>query len=171
MSSEREFVAATFKRHDGRIIARFVITLDYDVDEVWVTLTDAAGLAEWLAPGRIEARQGGTVRLDFPDSGIVIDSTVSEIEPWRVLEYSWSKAGEPLRPIRFMLESAGAGTTLTLTLSVPGAEDAGRTAAGWAAHLEMLAAALAGAPIPFPFEVFKTAREAYRAQLASDQPV
>jgi hypothetical protein len=59
---------------------------------------------------------------------------------------------------------------LVLTLSVPDGEDAGRSAAGWAAHLEMLAAALAGAPIKFPFEVFKAARDSYRAQLAEGQP-
>jgi len=33
----------------------------------------------------------------------------------------------------------------------------------------MLAALLAGAPMKFPFEVFKAARDAYRAELAETQ--
>ena len=56
---------------------------------------------------------------------------------------------------------------LDLTLLMPASEDAGRSCAGWDAHLEMLAAALAGVPIKFPFELFKAARDAYRVQLAA----
>ena len=159
------FRTATFERRDGRIVARFSLILENPVDEVWAALTEPARIVDWLAPGEIEPRLGGAVKLNFVDSGIVIDSTVSAFEPTRVLEYSWSGPGEPLRPIRFELEAVGADTGLVLTLSVPAEEDAGRSAAGWAAHLEMLAAALAGASIKFPFELFKAARELYRAKL------
>jgi uncharacterized protein YndB with AHSA1/START domain len=163
------FPAALFDRGDGRTTAGFRLTLESPVEKVWAALTEPARFADWLAPGEIDPRPGGVVRLNFPDSGIVIDSTVSAIEPMRVLEYSWSRPGEPDRPIRFELQAAGAGTGLAVSLGVPAEEDAARTAAGWAAHLEMLAAALAGAPIKFPFEVFKAAREDYRARLAAAQ--
>jgi len=158
-----------FERRDGRVVARFALTLEHAPDAVWAALTVPAKFVSWLAPGDIDPRPGGVVKLNFPDSGIVIDSTISAFEAGRVLEYSWSGPGEPLRPIRFELGPTGAATGLVVTLSVPAEEDAARTAAGWAAHLEMLAAALAGAPIKFPFEVFKAAREAYRARLAVDQ--
>jgi uncharacterized protein YndB with AHSA1/START domain len=161
------FQDAAFEHRDGRVVARFGMTLDNHVEEVWEALTVPARMVDWLAPGDIELRPGGAVKLNFVDSGIVIDSAISAYEPMRVLEYSWSSPGEPLRPIRFELEPVGAATGLALTLSVPADEDAGRSAAGWAAHLDMLAAALAGAPIKFPFEIFKAAREAYRARLAS----
>ena len=157
-----------FERRDGRVVARFSVTLDHAADTVWAALTVPARFVSWLAPGDIDPRPGGAVKLNFPDSGIVIDSTISAFEPGRLLEYSWSGPGEPLRPIRFELQPKGGATGLVVTLSVPAEEDAARTAAGWAAHLEMLAAALAGAPIKFPFEVFKTAREDYRARLAAD---
>jgi uncharacterized protein YndB with AHSA1/START domain len=166
--AEQLFLSATFERRDRRTVARFTVTLEHAQETVWGALTVPARLAEWLAPGDIDPRPGGSVRLNFPDSGIVIDSAVSEIAPPLVLQYSWSRAGEPERPLRFELEPAGAATRLAVSLSVPADEDAGRTAAGWAAHLEMLAAALAGAPIKFPFEVFKAAREDYRARLAAD---
>lgn len=163
------FRTATFERRDGRVIARFGLTLENHLDEVWDALTLPARMVDWLAPGQIDPRPGGAVKLNFVDSGIVIDSRVSDIDPGRVLEYSWSGPGEPERPIRFELEPVGSAVGLVLTLSVPAEEDAGRSAAGWAAHLEMLAAALAGVPIKFPFEVFKAARDEYRARLAADQ--
>jgi uncharacterized protein YndB with AHSA1/START domain len=160
------FRTATFERQESRVVARFGTTLENHVDEVWEALTVPARIVDWLAPGDIDPRPGGAVKLNFVDSGIVIDSTISDVAPMRVLEFSWSGPGEPERPVRFELEPVGSVTGLVMTLSVPAEEDAGRSAAGWAAHLEMLAAALAGAPIKFPFDVFKAAREEYRARLA-----
>ena len=158
-----------FERDGDRVVARFGVTLAAPPDTVWTAFTQPARFVDWLAPGEVEPRLGGAMKLNFPDSGIVIDSRISAFEPGRVLEYSWSRPGEPDRPIRFELASAGSATALVLTLSAPVEEDASRTAAGWAAHLEMLAAALAGAPIAFPFATFKAAREDYRARLAADQ--
>lgn len=163
------FHGAVFERWEGRVKARFGMTLENHLDEVWAALTEPVRMVDWLAPCEIDPSLGGAIKLNFVDSGIIIDSTISDIEPWRVLEYSWSGPGEPTRPIRFELEPVGAAVGLVLTLEVPAEEDAGRAAAGWAAHLEMLAAALAGAPIKFPFEVFKVARETYRARLALDK--
>lgn len=141
--------------------------LDHAAAAVWGMLTDPARLPQWLAPGEIELHVGGRAKLDFIDSGTVIDSTVSACEPGAVLEYSWSGPGEPVRPVRWRLDVEGpAACRLTLTLTTPAGEDAGRGAAGWEAHLEMLAAALEGVPIKFPFERFKAARDAYRALLA-----
>ncbi len=159
------YETATFAREPGRIIARFGMTLDNHVEEVWEALTAPAKIIDWLAPGEIEPKPGGRVKLNFVDSGIVIDSTVNAIEPLKILEFSWSGPGEPDRPIRFDLEPVGAATALHLTLSVPETEDAGRAAAGWAAHLDMLAATLAGASTRFPFDVFKAAREVFRERL------
>lgn len=141
--------------------------LEHPAAMVWSLLTDPARLPEWLAPGTSELREGGRAVLDFADSGTVIDSLVSACEPGALLEYSWSGPGEPLRPVRWALQPNGPGACrLTLTLSSPAGEDAGRSAAGWEAHLEMLAAALEGVPIRFPFERFKAAREAYRYLMA-----
>jgi uncharacterized protein YndB with AHSA1/START domain len=132
---------------------------------LWAYLTDSAKLPLWLAPGEIDLRVGGRARLDFIDSGIVIDSIVSQCAPGRVLAYSWSGPGETLRPVTWTLAAAPFGTRLTLTLDMPASEDVARACAGWEAHLEMLAAALEGVPIKFPFERFKATREAYRARL------
>jgi uncharacterized protein YndB with AHSA1/START domain len=146
--------------------ARMTRRFDPAPAELWRALTDPAFLPLWLAPGRIEPQVGGAVRLHFADSGTVIASGVSAFEAGQLLEYSWSQPGEPTRPVRWEIGPDGEGTALTLTLRVPQGEDPGKACAGWEAHLQMLAAALAGAPIEFPFETFKAAREAYRTWLA-----
>ena len=141
--------------------------LDHSAATLWRFLTEPSLLAQWLAPGEIELRPGGRARLDFVDSGTVIDSAVTAFDPGTLLEYSWSGPGEPLRPVRWSLDIEGPqACRLTLTLTTPAGDDAGRGAAGWEAHLDMLAAALEGVPIRFPFERFKAARDAYRARLA-----
>ncbi len=139
--------------------------VEHSTATLWAFLTDPAKLPLWLAPGEIELKVGGRARLDFVDSGILIDSIVSQFKPGEVLEYSWSGPGETLRPVCWGLEPTGAGTRLTLTLDMPASEDVARSCAGWEAHLEMLAAALEGVPIKFPFERFKATREAYKARL------
>ena len=164
--TEPAFLTARFTPDAGAMHADFSLTLDNHLEEVWAAITEPAWLVKWLAPGEIELHDGGAARLDFGESGAVIDSRVSAFEPLRLLEYSWSTPGEPLRPLRWVLEPIGPTTLLQLRLSVPLKEDAGRAAAGWAAHLEMLQAALIGVPAKFPFEVFKAARDGYREQLS-----
>lgn len=165
--TEPAFGQAKFARNGDVMEAKMKRVLDDSLDRVWVALTDSEELVKWLAPGEIELWEGGSAKLNFTDSGIVIDSKVTAIEPLSVLEYSWSGPGEPLRPVRWDMRPKGDEVELDLTLLMPASEDAGRSCAGWDAHLEMLAAALAGVPIKFPFELFKAARDAYRVQLAA----
>lgn len=154
------------ERKGNRIEARITRRFPYPPQQVWEFLTGSAKLAQWLAPGAIDARVGGLAQLNFVDSGIVIDSEITACEPHRTLCYSWGKFGDPPRPVRWDLDRDGVGTRLTLTLGVPSDEDVARSCAGWEAHLEMLAAALEGVPIKFPFERFQASREAYKRMLA-----
>jgi len=154
--------------HDGDVVvARMTRISSHPPPAIWRMFTAPELLARWLAPGRIEPRLGGAVRLDFADSGAVIDSEVSAFEAGRVLEISWSAPGEPVRPVRWEVAASGNGSVLTLAVRTPPGEDPGRACAGWEAHLAMLLAALDGAPIKFPFEIFKAAREAYRPIVAA----
>jgi uncharacterized protein YndB with AHSA1/START domain len=130
-------------------------------------LTEPDALAQWLAPGSMELRRGGSVRIDFADSGTTIESRVLELDPPRLLAYSWSSGDEPERPLRFELAQAGNGTRLVLTVRVPAGEDIAKACAGFDAHLEMLAAALEGVPIRFPLDHYLEARRAY-GQLRPD---
>ena len=165
MTEENEALG-TIERGDGYYEAHLQRVLDHDQEAVWAMLTEPARIVEWLAPGEIELRKGGSAKLDFVDSGIVIDSTVSECEAPYLLEYSWSGPGEPLRPLRWETEQRQDGTRLTLSLRSPEDEDIARTCAGWEAHLMMLMAAIEGVPIKFPFDHFMATREQYRQMLA-----
>ena len=151
---------------DGKYRARLERTLDHSPAAVWAMLTDPEKMVDWLAPGEIELKKGGAARLNFVDSGIVIDSLVTACEPEKLLEYSWSGPGEPERPVRYEIEASADQSRLVLTLMTPDDEDIARSCAGWEAHLMMLLAAIEGVPIKFPFERFQSTREYYNQQLA-----
>lgn len=148
-----------------RLEARLERIVEHDRREVWRMLTDPAALVNWLAPAEIDARKGGRIHIDFPESGAIIDSRITEFDPPGLLAYSWSSGDEPGRPLRWQLESLGTETRLALTLRLPGDEDIAKAAAGWDAHIEMLLAALEGVPIRFPVDHFLEARRLYGAQL------
>lgn len=166
MSSE-EIQLGAVRRAGNSYQARIERTLEHDRADVWKMLTDSSLLPQWLAPGSLSSSKGGLAKLDFPESGASVESTVTELDPPRLIEYSWSKPGERARPLRWETVAVPCGTLLSLTLTIPDDEDIARSCAGWDAHLEMFAAAMEGVPIRFPFERFKTAREAYRALLVS----
>lgn len=147
---ERGYYKATLKR-----------VIEHDIENVWEILTNPDRFVDWLAPGKIELAEGGAAKLNFEDSGIVIDSIVSKCKEYSVLEYSWSSGDEPLRPVCWQLDEVNGSTQLTLVLGVPVDEDVARSCAGWEAHLMMLLAAIEGVPIKFPFERFVSTREAY----------
>jgi uncharacterized protein YndB with AHSA1/START domain len=150
---------------DGVYHARLERLLPHPPAAVWAMLTEPAKMIDWLAPGEIELKEGGAAKLNFVDSGIVIDSIVTAFEPDRVLEYSWSSPGEPERPVRYEIQPEGDETRLVLQLTTPDDEDIARSCAGWEAHLMMLLAAIEGVPIKFPFERFQSTREIYNSQL------
>jgi len=165
--SDDDAELGTIKRTRGCFEARLERFLEHDQTSVWAMLTDPARLPEWLAPGELSQRKGGPAKLNFPESGTIINSTVSAIDAPRLIEYSWSGPGEPERPVRWETVAQDGGTRLILTLRIPDTEDIARSCAGWEAHLQMLLAAVEGVPIKFPFERFKATRESYKALVAA----
>lgn len=153
----------TIRRLDSGFEARLARVFEHSRGAVWRMLTEPQTLAQWLAPGSIELRAGGSVHIDFADSGTIIDSIVAGFDPPRLLEYSWSSGSEPKRPLRWELTAVDGGTRLDLTLRLPEGEDAAKACAGFDAHLEMLAAALEGVPIRFPLDYYLKRRRAYDA--------
>lgn len=152
-------VATGFQGHLSR-------DLEHEAEAVWAMLTESASMAQWLAPGSIQQQPGGAVRIDFADSGTLIDSTVTAFEPGRLLGYSWSSGDQPQRPLRWELHPRGGGTRLDLFVDVPAGDDIAKACAGFEGHLEMLATALEGVPTRFPFDLFLQTRAAYTEQVA-----
>lgn len=153
--------ARALRRTDDHLEGVLSRNLGYLPDVIWRHLIEPHLLPLWLAAGQVEPRRGGVARLDFGQSGAVIDSLVTESIPGQALDYSWSAPGEPLRPLRWRLREMGGGETrLLLSVRVPASEDAARALAGWDAHLEMLATTLEGVPTKFPFAHFQSVRAA-----------
>jgi uncharacterized protein YndB with AHSA1/START domain len=164
---EHDVELGTIKRTRGWFEARLERFLEHDQQAVWTMLTDSARVPEWLAPGELSLKKGGSAKLNFPESGTIIDSRVTAVDPPRLIEYSWSGPGEPERPVRWETIAETGGTRLILTLRIPDTEDIARSCAGWEAHLQMLLAAIEGVPIKFPFDRFKATRESYKALVAT----
>ncbi|NMT62150.1 SRPBCC domain-containing protein [Marinobacter orientalis] len=150
-------------RRDGRVSATLKRRTDHGPAQVWAMLTSPVNLANWLAPGTVEQWQGGSVKIDFGQSGSAIDSYVRAIRPERLLEYSWSAGSEPQRPVRWSLVPELEGTLIELTLLLPDDDRVAISCAGWDAHLEMLMASLEGIHIHFPADRFREARAAFTA--------
>jgi len=152
---------------DNHIEVTFVRELEHGQRSIWAMLTDSSKFIDWLAPGSIELRKGGRARLNFIDSGIVIDSIVSQFDPPRLLEYSWSGPGDPIIPIRWEIESMDRGARVILKLQSRNNEDVAKLCAGWEAHFMMLVAAIESKPILFPFEHFMSVQKDYRKNISA----
>ena len=99
-----------------------------------------------VGEAEVDLRPGGRFRmawLNTDDEGnrAVMDATISELDPPRVLEMSGDMHGV----LRFELEPDGDGTVLTFTstLELPN-EFRTQVLAGWHYHLDALAGALEG---------------------------
>jgi uncharacterized protein YndB with AHSA1/START domain len=167
MMSEDSLQLGTLHRFPDGVEGLLQRRFEHPRDAVWQMLVEPEKFAQWRAPGTLEPRTGGAVRIDFHDSGTVIDSTLTAFEPPHLLAYSWSSGAEPARPLRWELADANGATHLTLRVGVPADEDAAKACAGFEGHLEMLAVALEGVPIRFPFDTFLAAREGYRRLLGT----
>jgi uncharacterized protein YndB with AHSA1/START domain len=159
----------TVQEQDGRYVLRFERHLKHPVEKVWGALTESDRLGDWLAEGTIESRPDGRAELTFanaptPGHGTVLAGTVREVDPPRLLEYSWRTEEGDEEPVRWELfpEDGGTRLVLTHTLLRPdgmraslGAEGAGLDGravgclAGWHGHLDLLDLAVAGRPAPF----------------------
>jgi uncharacterized protein YndB with AHSA1/START domain len=123
------------------------VELAHAPPRVWAALTTAGGLAAWFGhEATIDLRPGGSARMSWPD-GATVDMRVERVEEPRVFGYTWQIYGLPKDDARrtyveFTLESAGAGTRLTVveTGFAQLHEDAHRTAfdantKGWTGEL------------------------------------
>jgi uncharacterized protein YndB with AHSA1/START domain len=108
----------------GRAIVRFERMLDAAIDVVWDLIATGDGLEKWLAPSKVDLREGGTVDIDFGEEGLAGGQIVSLVEG-TALEYKWQFPGEPDSIIRFELSETAGGTLY---------------GAGWHAHLDHLEA-------------------------------
>lgn len=126
------------------------------VDRVWAYLTDSDLRRQWLAAGEMQPKVGSSVELVWRNSELTdppgarpegfgeehrLTSEVTVFEPMRRLAITWGSTGG----VTFDLEPSGKDVLLTVTHHR--VEDRGvllNVSAGWHAHLDILAAKIAG---------------------------
>lgn len=143
MSHDAHFTHAHMVRFDRPLAA--------PPKKVWAVLTDFARLPGWYGgDGLLEGGEGGAVRL----MGGHIRGTVTQWQPPRKLSYSWNVFGTnderspyPESYLTLELSAQGDGTMLALT-HLPVLEPFEKVnAMGWHTYLDMVEAAVTGAPV------------------------
>jgi len=115
-----------------------------NVDEVWRLWTTSAGLAEWLAPARVQLRVGGAYEVRFlPDNPPGTRGSegcrVLSVLPHRMLSFTWNapphlSTRRQLTWVVVQLREADGGTVVKLTHT--GWPQALATDPEWAATFE-----------------------------------
>ncbi len=168
----------------GRGAVRLERLLPGPIERVWEYLTDGEKRATWLAGGEMELRVGGRVehRFHHPelshekeppqeyrrfDTVFVMHGTVTRCEPPRLLSYTWG-GGDEVTEVTFELTPTDEGVRLVVThrrLARP--EDMAEVAAGWHAHLGLLADRLEGREPRGFWTAHMRAKAEYDARFAS----
>lgn len=113
--------------------------LRHSPEKVWQALSQPEHLSQWApfeADGNL-AKVGATVKLTWVGTGRVSETTVTQADPPRVLEF---------HDIRWQLEPSTLGTRLTLWHSID-RRYISWGAAGWHICFDVLDSLLAGKPI------------------------
>jgi uncharacterized protein YndB with AHSA1/START domain len=98
------------------------VQLAHPPAKVWTALTTAEGLAAWFGDeATIDLRPGGSARMRWTGR-YTVEMRVERVEEPAVLGFTWQIEGlpddDPRRTyVEFTLESAGAGTRLTVVES------------------------------------------------------
>ena len=132
------------------------------IDRVWAYLTESDLRRQWLAAGRMDMRVGAPFELVWRNRELTADpgnrpegfgdehrmeSEITELDPPHRLSISWGSTGG----VTFELEPVGDMVRFTVThRRIPDRSIMLNVSAGWHAHLDVLAARLAGhQPRPF----------------------
>lgn len=132
------------------------------IDRVWAYLTESDLRRQWLASGTMDMRVGAPFELVWrnnelmdnpgtPPEGLTgqhqMQSEITELDPPHRLGFTFGTAGE----VTFELEPVGDMVRLTLVhRRLPDRTTMLKVSAGWHAHIDVMAARLAGTePPPF----------------------
>lgn len=132
-------------------------------ERVWAYLTDSDLRRKWLAAGAMDPRAGAPFTLTWRNDDLMdnpgrrpdgfsaehsMESRILEFDPPRRLTFTFGTSGE----VTFDLEPVGKDVLLTLVhRRLPDRAMLLKVAAGWHAHLDVLAARAADEEPGFPF--------------------
>jgi uncharacterized protein YndB with AHSA1/START domain len=130
---------------DGKAVVRMEDVFDTDIDDLWSALTDPQRLARWIARVEGDIRLGGQFRASFT-SGWEGPGRVDVCDPPRRLVVIMSQDQDDETVIAAELVPDGDRTRLVVEERGLPLDEAADHGAGWQAHVEDLAAHLAGRP-------------------------
>lgn len=134
--------------------ARVERTLTASPEAVYAAWTDAATLSRWYCPNpdlaltvTADVVVGGRYRVDMGEGRYVAEGTYTELEPGRVVAFTWQWTTEPgpQTEVRVELTATPDGGThlLLVQTGLADAEDATGHGEGWELSLGRLAGVLA----------------------------
>lgn len=158
------------KTTDGGFVVAFDRPIDRPVAKVWSALTDPKILANWLGDVELDLRLGGAYVIRFRKLSVVMNGTITALEPGRLLEYTWQENyGMPVSKVRWEVEPAASGCRLKLTHTFTAecvlSEIVG-FAGGWHAFLNAIPTAADGEFVEYADE--KDLDAGYRARYPGD---
>jgi uncharacterized protein YndB with AHSA1/START domain len=130
---------------DGKVVVRMEVHYRTDVDDLWSALTDPERLARWVARVDGDLRVGGAFQASFT-SGWEGPGRVDVCEPPRRLLVTMSPGQDEQTVIEVELVPDGDVTRLVVEERGIPLDEGAVHGAGWQAHVEDLAAHLAGRP-------------------------
>ena len=136
-------LAGSLRAVDGKAVVRMEDSFDTDIDDLWSALTDPQRLAAWIARVEGDLRLGGEFRASFT-SGWEGPGRVDVCDPPRRLIVTMSQEQEDPTVIAAELTPDGDQTRLVVEERGLPLGEAAAHGAGWQAHIEDLAAHLAG---------------------------
>lgn len=153
------------------------------IDRVWAHLTESEKRGKWLATGEMELKVGGKVIHDFqhgnlseePDpiperycnmeGGTSMEGTVTQIDPPRLLAYTWGETDGDSTEVIIELSEQDDQVLLTLTHRQLPDHELVSVASGWHTHLDILVKHLSGQFIPAFWKTHMTLEKEYEKRL------
>lgn len=136
----------TFEPRGDHIDVRFERHYPRPVETVWSALTEPERLADWMGVSKIEPMLGGRIEL-MVDGPHPMSGQITEWDPPRVLEFTWSNTHAPDSLVRYELSrAADGGTRLIFTHQGMPYENSALMLPGWHDFLARLGDWLAGEP-------------------------
>ena len=136
--------------------------LSRPIEQVWAALTVPDRLADWLAKAEIDLRIGGRFELYWESHDFRMRGVITELEPPRLIAWTWPDPQHPDSVVRWELEPDGDGCRLRLTQTQLGGPSFLSVAAGWHTHLECLPGAADGRHTPWRAEREREIAELYK---------
>jgi uncharacterized protein YndB with AHSA1/START domain len=150
------------------------------IERLWAYLTEPEKRARWLAGGPMDLFVGGRARLEFhhadlsaektppekfrqKEGGQTVQCRITACDPPRLLAYTW---GEDWGEVTFELTPKGTDVLLAVTHRRLEPKGMASVAAGWHAHLAILADRLGGADPRGFWSTYLRLEAEYEARLA-----